>query len=56
MLTLLGATLGVWRGMIRARQLGGNRLDMIQYAIAHAIAFGLLGAFVGITLGRLFTP
>ncbi len=56
MLTLLGAILGVWRGIIRARQLGGNRLDIIQYAIAHAIAFGLLGAFVGISLGRLFTP
>lgn len=52
MLTLLGAILGVWRGLVRARQLGGNRLDMIQYAIAHAIAFGLMGAFVGIYLGR----
>ena len=56
MLTIIAAVLGALRGIVRARKLGGNRLDMIQYAIAHAIAFGLLGAFVGISLGRLFTP
>ncbi len=56
MLTLLGAILGVWRGLDRVRQLGGNRMDMIQYALAHAIAFGLMGTFVGIYLGRFMMP
>ena len=54
MLTLFAALLGGVRGYFRARALGGNRLDMVQYATGYAIAFGLLGAFAGIGLARLF--
>jgi hypothetical protein len=46
---LAGAALGVWR----ARQRGGNRLDMAQWAAVYAILFGLAGLILTILLGRL---
>ena len=55
MLTIIAAMLGALRGIVRARKLGGNRLDMIQYACGHAIAFGLLATLVGIILARFLS-
>lgn len=45
-----GAALGAWR----ANKRGGNRLDMWQYGVAHAIAFGLLGLFATIAIEWMF--
>lgn len=56
MLSILAALLGACGGAFRARKLGGRRLDMIQYASVYALAFGLVGTFAGIFLGRLLTP
>lgn len=46
---LAGAVFGAWR----ARQRGGNRLDMAQWAAVHAILFGLVGLILTIVLGRI---
>lgn len=43
---LCGAALGAWR----AKSRGGAGPDIAQYAIAHAIAFGILGVFAGIAI------
>ncbi|WP_377762230.1 hypothetical protein [Paracoccus angustae] len=51
----MAAVLGALRGIARARKLGGNRLDMIQYACGHAIAFGLLAALAGTVLARFLS-
>lgn len=47
--TLLGAILG-WH---RAARAGGNRLDQLQYAAAHGIAFCLLAVILVVVLGRM---
>lgn len=46
---LLGAVIG-W---IRASRRGGNRADKIQYALAHAIFFAILGVFATIFYHRM---
>lgn len=48
---LFGAIGFVW-GYLLARQRGGKRLDRLQYGAGFAIAFGLLGTFLGIALER----
>lgn len=45
---ILGALVG-WRRAVRR---GGDRLDRLQYAAAHAIAFGLVAAIATVALGR----
>ncbi|MCB2111571.1 MAG: hypothetical protein H6895_11825 [Defluviimonas sp.] len=44
---------GALVGWHRARKRGGNRLDQLQYAAVHAIAFAILGLFVTIFLTRM---
>jgi hypothetical protein len=46
---LLGAALG-WR---RAARRGGDRLDRLQYAAAHALAFAIAALALLILAGRL---
>ncbi len=46
---LIGALIG-WR---RAARRGGNRMDKLQYAAAHAIFFAILGLFATILYYRL---
>lgn len=46
---LAGAALG-WRRATRAK---GNRADRIQWALAHALAFGALGLMVTVIIDRL---
>jgi hypothetical protein len=46
---LIGAAFGAWR----ARQRGGNRLDMAQWGAVYAIIFGMAGLILAITLGRM---
>ena len=46
---LIGAAFGAWR----AKQRGGNGLDMAQWGAVYAILFGLAGLVLTILLGRL---
>ncbi|SFQ24142.1 hypothetical protein [Tranquillimonas alkanivorans] len=54
MIVLAGVFGGAIRGGLLAKRRGGKRLDILQYAVGHAIAFGLLGFFVTIAMARLF--
>lgn len=44
-----GAVWGAWL----AKRRGGNRLDIAQHAATGAIAFGIVGLFTMIILGRV---
>lgn len=48
---LFGAVLGAWR----AKSRGGKIPDMLQWAMAFAILFGILGLFVLIAIERSLT-
>lgn len=50
-----GLLLGGLLGALRARQLGGRRLDLLQWAAVGAIIGGLIGTFVLIFLQRSLT-
>lgn len=53
MLVIAGVVGGAaWGGNV-ARRRKGNRLDILQYAAASAIAFGLVALFATIVLSRL---
>lgn len=53
MMPLAAALTGaIWGGFL-ARRRHGNRLDILQYATGFAMAFGVVGLFAGIVLGRL---
>lgn len=43
---------GIW-GALLAKRRKGTRADMVQYAVACAIAFGLLGLFLSIIIERM---
>ncbi len=45
MVILIGLIVGFAVGWWRAKRRGGNRLDCLQYAAAHSIAFALV-AFI----------
>ena len=52
MLVIMGAVGGaIWGGYL-ARRRKGKRLDILQYAVASAIAFGLVALFATIVLSR----
>ncbi|WP_322892604.1 MULTISPECIES: hypothetical protein [unclassified Yoonia] len=48
---LFGAALGAWR----AKSRGGKVPDMLQWAAAFAILFGILGLFLLIAIERSLT-
>lgn len=53
MIVIMGAVGGaIWGGYL-ARRRKGNRLDILQYAAASAIAFGLVALFATILLSRI---
>lgn len=52
MLVIGGAVLGAALGAIAARRKGGNRLDMLQYAAACAIALAIVGLFATVFIHR----
>ncbi|MGR3599145.1 MULTISPECIES: hypothetical protein [Roseobacteraceae] len=52
MLVIGGAVLGAALGAITARRKGGNRLDMLQYAAACAIALAIVGLFATVFIHR----
>ncbi|TNC73365.1 hypothetical protein [Rubellimicrobium roseum] len=49
-----GLLLGALLGWLRARQLGGKRLDLLQWAVVGAIIGGLIGTFVLIFIQRSY--
>ncbi|HPE24968.1 hypothetical protein [Albidovulum sp.] len=48
-----GLVLGAALGWIRARRRGGNSFDKWQYALVHAILFGIAGLFVTLMIDRM---
>jgi hypothetical protein len=48
-----GLLLGAIGGGLRARARGGKLADILQYAVVHAILFGLLGLFITLYLDRM---
>ncbi|MFB2531875.1 apolipoprotein acyltransferase [Paracoccus sp. p4-l81] len=53
MIILAGLLIGAIVGATRARRLRGTGADVAQYAIAHAIAFALIGVGVTVLIDRL---
>ncbi|MDN5568090.1 MAG: hypothetical protein L0G27_04975 [Paracoccus sp. (in: a-proteobacteria)] len=46
---IIGAFLG-WR---RAGKLDGNRRDRVQYAVAFAVGFAIIGLFITVFIDRM---
>lgn len=53
MFVIGGLVLGAIGGGLRAKARGGKPADIAQYALVHAIVFGLIGLFVTIILDRV---
>lgn len=53
MLALIALIIGFAVGWMRAARRGGDTADRVQYAIAHAIGFALVGLLVSIVIVRL---
>ncbi len=57
MILILAFIAGAALGVVRARRRGGNRADIVQYALAHGVAAALLAlaaALIAALAG--FTP
>lgn len=52
MIILAALIFGAVIGWTRARRLQGNRADRLQYAIAHALAFTVLGVIITVIISR----
>jgi hypothetical protein len=53
MFVIGGFLLGAIGGAVRAKTRGGKLADILQYAVVHAILFGLLGLFLTLILDRM---
>lgn len=53
MIVIAAAILGAFLGWRRATQLGGNRRDRAQYAVAYALGLAVLGVFVTLFVHRM---
>lgn len=53
MIIVAAIILGAFLGDRRARSIGGNGKDRLQYAAAHALGFAVLGLFLTIIIDRL---
>jgi hypothetical protein len=53
MFVIGGFLLGAIGGSLRAKARGGKLADILQYAVVHAILFGLLGLFLTLILDRM---
>ena len=51
---LTGLLIGAIVGALRARSRGGKPADMVQWGLAFAILFGLIGLFVLIFIERSY--
>lgn len=45
MFALIGLAIGIILGVLRARKLGGNLADQLQYGVGFGLAFFLLALF-----------
>ncbi|GGE11017.1 PEP-CTERM protein-sorting domain-containing protein [Gemmobacter megaterium] len=52
MIILAGLLIGAVWGASLARKRKGSRLDIAQYAVGFAIAFGILGLFATLIIDR----
>jgi uncharacterized membrane protein len=52
MIVFAGMVFGALFGALQARRRKGNRLDMVQYAAAYGIVFGLVGFFATVVIAR----
>jgi len=53
MIVIVAVVLGAYLGVRKARQRGGERLDLLQYGVGYAIAFGLVATIATLLLDRL---
>lgn len=53
MLVIAGVVMGAILGALRARKLGGKRMDALHYAAAFALIGALLGLFATIIVHRM---
>lgn len=53
MFVIGGLLLGAIGGGLRAKARGGKAADIVQYAVVHAILFGLMGLFITLYLDRM---
>ncbi|MDZ7905991.1 MAG: hypothetical protein U5N55_09645 [Cypionkella sp.] len=53
MLVISGTVLGAILGPLKARGLGGKRIDVLHYAFAYALIGALLGLFATIIVHRM---
>lgn len=53
MIVIFAALAGAIFGGLRAARRKGNKLDILQYATVHAIAFALIGLFLTIIIEKL---
>ncbi|GAA6149062.1 MAG: hypothetical protein VX878_13205 [Pseudomonadota bacterium] len=52
MIILIALIAGAVFGALRARRRKGRTADIVQYAIVHALMFGLIALFVTLILDR----
>ena len=53
MIVIAAIALGIFIGRLRAIRAKGDSKDIWQWAIAHAMAFGLIGLFLTIFIDRM---
>jgi hypothetical protein len=51
---LAGLVFGAVTGALRARARGGKPADLLQWAVVHAIIFGLIGLFILVGIERSY--
>lgn len=49
---LTGLLAGALLGALRARQRGGKMLDILQWALVHAMILGVIGMFILVVIER----
>ena len=53
MIIIATLVLGGLYGLVRARRLNGNRADQVQYALAFALAFAIIGLLLTVFIDRM---
>lgn len=53
MIVIAAMVIGAFLGWRRARQLGGNKGDRLQYAAAFAMGFAVIGLFATVIIDRM---
>ena len=53
MIVIACAIIGFALGWLRARRVGGDSKDRLQWALAHMLAFVLLGLFATLIIDRM---